>query len=172
MSSNEIEKLTNALYAWEDGLSHLGNCIVQFQRIESVLSCCMAVMVGADEKIGKIVTCEMSFRAKVAVFRALFIHHYQKAQLPDDIIDLISRINWAEQERNSLVHSLWDATDEYPDSIKRQKTMCRKIGLVTDNEHLLANDLDDLSKLYEGISTDILYLTNMHLPNLDFVYSP
>lgn len=159
-----------ALTSWENGLTKLGECIVQFQRIEDVLSLCISAMIGRSRKIGKIVTTEMSYRARVSVYRALFIHHYGSSLLHDDVSELISRLNWAEQERNQLVHSLWDASEEFPETIKRSKAACRKQGLKVDKEHITPEELEDLANLYEGISTDLIYLTEMHLPKIKFKF--
>jgi len=159
LKSKEHKNLVIALASWETGLAKLGECIVQFQRIEEVLSICISSMIGRSRKIGKIVTTEMSYRARVAVFRALFIHHLDADKLHGDILELITRLNWAEQERNSLVHSLWDASEEFPETIMRSKAACRKQGLKVDKEHITPEDLEDLVNLYEGIATDLIYLT-------------
>jgi len=82
----KLEKLTQSLNSWEEGLARLGECIIQFQRIEEVLSICIAAMIGRSRKVGEIVTCEMSFRAKVSVFSALFFHTLGEQSLPDDIV--------------------------------------------------------------------------------------
>jgi len=155
-----------ALISWEQGVGKLGECIVQFQRIEEVLSICISAMVGRTKTIGRIVTAEMSYRAKVSVYRALFIHHSGANPLHEDISDLVRRLTWAEQERNQLVHSLWDASEELPETIKRSKAACRKQGLKVDQEHIAPEDLEDLANLYEGIATDLIYLTELHLPKI------
>ena len=155
-----------SITSWETGIAKLGECIVQFQRIEEVLSACISAMIGRSRKIGKIVTTEMSYRARVALYRALFIHHYGSETLHEDILALIGRLNWAEQERNLLVHSLWDASEEFPETIKRSKAACRKQGLKIDKEHITPEELEDLANLYEGIATDLIYLTELHLSKL------
>ena len=75
MSKKKIEKLALALTSWENGLARLGECMIEFQRIEDALSICISAMIGRNRKIGEIVTCEMSFRAKVSIFSALFLHY-------------------------------------------------------------------------------------------------
>ena len=170
LKSKDAEKLITALISWEEGLGKLGECIVQFQRIEEVLSACISAMIGRSKKIGKIVTTEMSYRARVSVYRALYIHHDGADSLHEDILELISRLNWAEQERNKLVHSLWDASEEFPETIKRSKAACRKQGLKIDKEHITAEELEDLANLFEGIATDLIYLTGYHLPKINIKF--
>ncbi len=166
MRRKEVEKLTQCLHSWEEGLARLGECIVQFQRIEDVLGMCISAMIGRSRKTGEIVTAEMSFRTKVSVYGALFLHTLEKAALPDDVVDLIRRIQWAEQQRNTLVHSLWDASESNPGCIKREKKAIRKRVFSVAEEHLTPDELEDLNRTFEGIVTDLLYLTSLHLPKV------
>ena len=123
-------------------------------------------MIGRSRKVGEIVTSEMSYRAKVSIFAALFLDSLRKEALPDDIIELIKRLHWAEQERNTLVHSLWDASETKPDTIRREKKAIRKRVFGVAEEHFTPDELDDLNKTFEGILTDLFYLTSEHLPRI------
>jgi hypothetical protein len=166
LKSQDHQKLMTALNSWEEGMTKLGECIVKFQTIEEVLSACISAMIGRSRKIGKIVTAEMSYRARVSVYRALFVHHLGCDTLHEDVSELIKRLNWAEQERNSIVHSLWDASEEFPETIKRSKSVCRRQGLRIDEEHITPEEFEDLTNLFEGIVTDLIYLTELHLPRI------
>ena len=167
MRRKKVENAVRALRSWEEGLARFGECIVQFQRIEEALSICISALIGRSRKVGEIVTTEMSFRARVATFGALFLHTLKADKLPDDVIQLVQRLHWAEQERNTLVHSLWDASESQPDSVHRSKKKIRKNGLTEDDEHFTPSDFDDLNRLFEGIVTDLFYLTSLHLPKLE-----
>lgn len=166
MRRKNVEKLAQSLTSWEDGLARLGECVVQFQRIEAALSMCISAMVGRSRKVGEILTSEMSFRARVAIFGALFAHSLKSVTLPDDITELISRLHWAEGQRNTLVHSLWDASESKPDSIRREKRSIRKSKLAVVEEHFTPDDLEELNGLFEGIVTDLFYLSSIHLPKI------
>jgi hypothetical protein len=167
MRRKTVEKMVQSLYSWEDGLARLGECIVQFQRIENALSVCISAMVGRSRKVGEIITAEMSFRARVATFGALFAHSLKSSTLPEDITELISRLHWAEQQRNTLVHSLWDASETKPDSILRKKKAIRKSNLAISEEHFTPDDLEDINRLFEGIVTDLFFLSAEHLPSIE-----
>jgi hypothetical protein len=166
MRRKQMEKLEQVLRSWEEGLARFGECVVQFQRIEEALSICIAAMIGRSRKVGEIVATEMSFRARVATFGALFMHSLRAQKLPKDMVELIQRLYWAEQERNKLVHSLWDASESEPESICRSKQAIRKGGLIRTEEHYTLDDLHDLNQLFEGIVIDLFYLTSEHLPKL------
>jgi hypothetical protein len=166
MTRRKIEKLAQALDSWAEGLTRLGECIVQFQRIEETLSICISAMIGRSRKVGEIVTCEMSFRAKVSVFSALFSHALGDQPLPGDIVELIQRLHWAEQQRNMLAHSLWDASEKRPETIRREKHAIRKRQFAISREHLRPDELDELNRSFAGIETDLFYLTSEHFPRL------
>lgn len=157
MQRKKIDKLVQALTSWEEGLAHLGECVVQFQRIEDALSMCISAMIGRSRKVGEIVTSEMSFRARVSVFGALFVHSLRKASLPDDVVELLQRLHWAEHQRNILVHSLWDATESKPDSIRREKKAIRKriFTVVTREEVVRFYVAYDRRKKGKSTPTDL-----------------
>jgi hypothetical protein len=161
-----IQKLTTALFSWEDALKHLGECVVQFQRIEDTLCLCISAMIGRNRTIGAIVTSEMSFRARVAVYRALFIHHCGDSGLPEDLGDLIKRLYEAEQERNALVHSLWDASEQHPEYVRREKSSCGRKGHSRTVVHHTPEELEDLANCFEGIATDLIGLTQAASPRV------
>ena len=172
MQRSEIEKAVQALSSWEQGMARLGECIVQFQRIENILAVCISAMVGRSRRVGEIITAEMSFRGRVSTFGALFAHCLKADALPEDVTELISRLHWAEQQRNVLVHSLWDASETEPDCIRREKRAIRRSALKVAEEHWTPNELDDLNRLFEGIVTDLMYLTSTHLPNIEKRLNP
>lgn len=163
--SKKILKLTNALLSYENGMKELGVCISNFQMIEEILSSNIARLINRNKTIGKIVSSELSFRAKVSVYRSLLIYHNKNVKLSKDLDELISRIFWAEQERNKLVHSIWDSSENSSETIIRRKTSCKKQGLTIDVENFTEDDLRELSNLYNGIATDIDYLTNLFINN-------
>jgi hypothetical protein len=170
MRRKQIAKLIQALHSWEDSLKHLGECVVQFQRIEDCLSICIGRFIGRNRLVGDIVTAEMSYRAKVSVFSALFQQKLNTASLPSDVTELVGRLHWAEEQRNTLVHSLWDATEANPNSVRREKKAIRKKMFSISAEHHTPEELEDLNRVFEGIITDIIFLTGEHFPNMRPIY--
>jgi len=112
----------------------------------------------------------MSYRAKVSVFGALFQQKLDAETLPADVTELIQRLHWAEEQRNTLAHSLWDASEANPDSVRREKKAIRKKVFSTTTEHLTPEELEDLGRSFEGIITDLIFLTTEHFPNLGPIY--
>lgn len=165
-SKRLIQRWATALLSWEHGLARLGECLVQFQRIEEALSICISALIGGSREVGAIVTSEMSFRAKVAVYSALCHHALRAEQLPEDLRQLVARLHWAEQERNTIAHSLWEASEKLPETIRREKTSSHKGRFTTTVEQVTPEDFQDLGNLFEGIATDLFYLTATHIPKL------
>ncbi len=147
-------------------MEHLGECIAYFQHIDQALNMCITDLVGCSRKVGKILTTEMSFREKVCVYSALCHHALGTQKLPDDLNELVQRLNWAEQERNKMSHSTWDVSDKLPETILRKKTSAKKGLISTMEEHYTPEDLEELRDLFEGIITDLFYLTQKHIPKL------
>ena len=134
-----------------------------FQRIEEVLSRCIIAMLGRD-RTGDIVTAELSFRAKVEVYSALFLYRSQLPKLPEDVAEVLGRVRAAEQRRNTIVHSLWDASIKDPTMIKREKRSVGKSGLSNVLEHIQPSELEDDIKDFENVAEDLWYVTDEHLP--------
>jgi hypothetical protein len=63
-------------------MAQLGEAIAYFQHLEDTMSDCIASLAARDRKVGRIVSSELSFRAKILVFVALFLHRTGLAELP------------------------------------------------------------------------------------------
>lgn len=164
MADENMDDVVASLQAWEVGMSYLAKSIIWFQYIENTLCTCISALSGMDENVGEIVTSEMSFRAKVSILSALSTFRSQADDPHEDIKDLIKRIRWAEQERNRLVHSMWDLNEDKPGTIVREKTAIRKGKHKIAQEDFSPEDLQDLKDLFEGINTDLIYLFSKHYP--------
>jgi hypothetical protein len=103
VSKRTIERWAKSLTSWEHGLARLGECVAHFQRIDEAPNICISALIGRGRKIGEIVTSEMSFRAKIAVYPALCHHALGVEKLPQELRELVARLHWAEQERNTIV---------------------------------------------------------------------
>ena len=167
MTDENMDDVVASLQAWEVGVSYLAKSIIWFQRIENTLCTCISVLSGMNDEIGDIVTSEMSFRAKISILSALALYHSSTDDLHEDIQELIKRIRWAEQERNRLVHSMWDLSEDKPGTILREKASIRKSKHKVAQEDFTPEDLEDLRNLFEGINTDLIYLFSEHYPEFE-----
>jgi len=165
MSKRTSRCLQTTLESWESGLARLGEAIVGFNRIEDALARCIASMIGRDRHLGDILTAELSFRASVVVFEALFLHRSKLPALPAELRDVIARIHEAEQIRNGLVHADWDANPRQPTTIRKTKMSIRaRKGLQKAIEDVAPDDLDELTRTFAGIADDLWYMMQEYLP--------
>jgi hypothetical protein len=155
------------LEVWYSAMSSFGECIVWFQHIEHTLCTCISALAGMTEEIGQIVTSEMSFRVRVTIYSALAQNLAGQDALPEDLAELVKRLRWAEEERNRLVHSVWDLCEENPGTLRREKNALRKNKFKADVENFHPEDFEELQRLFEGICTDLSYLTSEQFPELE-----
>jgi len=165
MDEHEIEEARNSLLAWEEGMARFAESIVWFQRIEHTLSICISVFSSIDEQIGQIITARMSFKNRVDTLAALLSHYSGANGITDDVKELINRLRWAEQERNRLVHSMWELSEENPGQIERTKRTIKKNKHMAEEELYFPADFEELQGLYEGINTDLVFVLSKAYPH-------
>lgn len=165
MDDKELEDITNSLSVWEEGMARFAECIVWFQNIEHTLSICISVLANMDEEVGEVVVSQMSFKARVSTLSGLASHLALDNELNEDVVELFKRVRWAEQERNRLVHSMWELSEEVPGTIDRRKAFIKKNRHRVYEESFVTEDFDEIQKLFEGINTDLVFLLSKHYPD-------
>jgi hypothetical protein len=145
-------------------MAQLGEAIAYFQHLEDTISDCIASLAARDRKVGRIVSSELSFRAKISVFVALFLHRTGLSELPEDMREFIGRLYEAEQRRNTIVHSSWDANLQKPSAIVRRKRACRRNGLLEVREHVEPLVLEEDKETFEGLGKDLWYYMTEYAP--------
>jgi hypothetical protein len=162
MHSKSYKRNLTILESWRDGMMQLGEAIASFQFLEEKISDCIAALIGRDRKIGRIISSELSFRAKVSVFVVLFLHRTTLSKLPDDMRNFVGKLYEAEQRRNTIVHSCWDANFQKPSTIKRRKRVCRRDGFKEIREHVEPLELEENTKAFENLAEDLLFQMNKY----------
>ncbi len=152
------------LESYRDGMAALGEALAYFQHLEDSLACCIAVLTVREKKVGLIVSSELSFRAKVSVFVALFLHRLRLPELPKDMKEFVGRLYEAEQRRNTMVHSCWDANIRNPSAIVRRKRACRRNGLVEVTEDVEPDHIEEDREDFEGLGKDLWYYMHEYAP--------
>jgi hypothetical protein len=165
MNRRALRRVQQTLESWEEGLARLGSVIVAFQRIDESLARAIGSMVARERNVGDIMVTELSFRGRVATFQALFLHRTKFDKLPEHVREVVKRIVTAEQIRNKLVHSDWDANTRKPTTIRRTKSALRgKRGLDRTLEELRPTDLEEIAASFEGIADDVWFVMGQYLP--------
>jgi hypothetical protein len=108
-------------------------------------------LVSNDQRVGQIVTAELSFGNLRALTISLYRERYGEDANYDTLSDLMKRAGELERLRNQITHSVWGAGST-PETVTRIKTTAKeKRGLRFDFEEVSAQDLgrvaDDLKEL-------------------------
>ena len=128
---NGIHGLIQAAEGWRRTTECIGSAVTSFQKIEEAFAICISTLISTDPVLGSIITSEMSFKAKIGVFRSLVIYRLEESELPDEFAAILSRASKAEERRNTLVHSYWDPSSESADHAYRVKVGSRSTKSAT-----------------------------------------
>ena len=88
-------------------LSAIGEIVMWFEDLDEQLSTAIGFLLRGEDEVGRIITAELSFRAKVNLFGALFRHDRPNSERLDYLRELCGACLQIEQKRNQVVHSKW-----------------------------------------------------------------
>lgn len=112
----------------------IGDVIIAFEELDDAISFAISGILNRGDEIGRIVTSQLSFRAKVDMFGALVKRDRPKSILAELIDELCAGCLSVEEERNKIVHSKWRREFDEP-GMRRSKFTARvKHGLKEANE--------------------------------------
>ncbi len=95
----------------------IGRISVEFNLLEFLVRVCIPVLLGTDNDRGTVVSSEMQFRQLLNTFAQLYRRRFpfkkkdfsgpQEGELAE-FTKLVRRIRKVEEERNGVLHSMWD----------------------------------------------------------------
>ena len=119
-----------------DYLQPLGQITANFSEVEADISTLIWSLIGANKRIGQIVTAQLSFPRLLITLSALFKEKCNDEGLRSDLKKLLKRADKINKKRNKFVHSIW-FTNPTTLPIRRVKVIAnRKQGLQTETEDL------------------------------------
>ena len=128
----------------EESLAPLGKVVANFAVLESILSFGIGILIvgnsAAEQRTEQIVTAELTFKGKIALFSSLYQHRFPEREPFEDLKKIRDKLRKASEKRNSLLHSTWLAG-----GVRSAITAKERKGLNFEFE-----DMD--SKKIEGIS--------------------
>ena len=146
-------------------LQALGRITVNIQTLETVLSFITWSLIGPDQKVGMIITSQMSFKRLCNLLGALFRHKVQSPERVEELNDLLRRAATVEQRRNTVIHSTWSTSDEagLPEASRFKITASRKKGLNIQSEGATLDDLNEIAdEMREVIRVLISFMKSNH----------
>lgn len=132
-------------------LVHMGDITVSFAMLEFHIQMLTGSLINEHQRIGQIVTAELSFRALRGLVTSLYRERHGEDADFGTLVDLMKRAQALEEIRNQITHSIWLAGDP-ANTIMRFKTTAReKPGLKFSFEKMgeleFANVASDLQLL-------------------------
>lgn len=132
-------------------LEKIGDITVSFVLLESMIQFFIWSLIGQPQRIGQIITAELSFKNSRAILISLYKERYGEDSDFKIARELMRRAGKIEEKRNQITHSVWAAGKD-ANSITRCKTTAKeKCGLRFKFENVTADDLtkiaDDTKKL-------------------------
>jgi hypothetical protein len=89
--------------------------------LEVAISIFVWQLISNDQRLGQIITAELSFRNLVGILSSIFKYRNNNQELIEELNKLLDRAIQAEEQRNLIIHSNW-AVGSSQDTISRYKT--------------------------------------------------
>lgn len=142
----------------DEVLRALGRVTVNFQFLESQVAICTWTLISPDQRVGQIVTHNLSFSKLCDVFGALVQHRTTDQALIQEMSDFLRRVSELEQRRNAFMHSNWATSEGRPDagSIRLKASMDRKKGWKLGAEDLTPAAINSVADAMGSIGNDLL----------------
>ena len=140
----------------EGHLKSIGDITVSFALLESQLQMLIGSLLNERQRIGQVITAELSFKGLKALLISLYIERHGKED-PDfeKLKGLINRCGQAEEKRNQITHSIWGAGKDV-DHITRIKTTAKeKHGIRFQFENVSSQDLEDFAVEIKSLAYEL-----------------
>lgn len=156
--------------------SHLALSDEHFRAIGRIVAHCEALhmqmqfmvwaLIGAPQRIGQIVTGGTPFKGTVRVLGALVVDRLRShSSLAGEFDQMLRCAEAVEEQRNTVVHSIWGGGGDSPQRIKMRVT--RKGGLVWDDAKCFRpEDLDAIADQTSELAAQLIRWLCMHATEL------
>ncbi|MFZ1289580.1 MAG: hypothetical protein WAR79_05805 [Melioribacteraceae bacterium] len=140
----------------DEHLKCIGDITVSFALLESSVQSLVWSMLNERQRIGQIVTAELSFRNLRSLLISLYIERHGKQDKDfGKLKELVERTASAEDKRNQITHSIWASCKEL-NSITRIKTTAKeKNGFKFQFEDVKLNQLNEIASDIKILTSEI-----------------
>jgi hypothetical protein len=119
----------------------VGETVLWFEELDNQISTAISFLLRRGDDVARIVTCELSFRAKVLLLETLFRSERPESEHLDSLHELCSACFQIEQRRNQVVHSNWRPVVNGVGVTRHKFTARGKHGLREQVESLTLNQV-------------------------------
>ncbi len=130
----------------ESFIKALGLITSRYALLEELIIGSINVMVGGE--CAGILTAGLPFSRLLTMLGALYKQKYNETgdeDYPDILKSLLTQAENAEEERNKIIHSIWQKTPFTDKTIRTKRNISRKKGLKIDTEIVSAQELNDVA---------------------------
>jgi hypothetical protein len=142
-------------------LARIGDITVSFAMLESQIQSFVGSLIYEHQRIGQIITAELSFSNLRALALSLFRERHGEENLDfGRLRDLMKHAGELEAKRNQITHSIWGAGGS-SDSVTRIKTTAKeRHGIRFDFTRMSEADLGNIAVEIKTLAHDVqrLYL--------------
>jgi hypothetical protein len=136
-------------------LTHIGDVTVSFAMLEMQLQGLAHSLLGSEQRLGQIVTAELSFRALRALTVSLFLQRNGQDEHLESFRALIKRAAIAEEQRNQIVHSVWGAGRDAGTITRIKATAKERHGIRFQFEGVSAEQLAAFAQEIKVLAGDL-----------------
>jgi hypothetical protein len=138
-----------------DYLLHIGDMTVSFSLLEYSIQSFVWSLIEEKQRIGQIITAELSFRKLRALLISLYLERYGENSEYSILKGLMDRGATLESRRNQITHSMW-AVGKTPQTVTRIKTTAKEnSGLKFQFEDVQSKELADFVTEIKQLTADI-----------------
>jgi hypothetical protein len=139
----------------EQLLARIGDITVSFALLELTIQSLAGSMLQEHQRIGQIITAELSFQKLRALVTSLYRDRHGEDADFKTLRELMKRAAQLEGERNQITHSIWAAGDS-SETVTRIKTTAKeKRGIQFDFQNVSADDLGAVADEIKTLAEDI-----------------
>jgi hypothetical protein len=135
-------------------LARIGDITVSFALLESTIQSITGSLIR-DQRIGQIITAELSFRRLRALTLALYRERHGEDNDFETLRSFMKRAENLEEQRNQITHSVWAAGDG-ANTVTRIKTTAKeRHGIRFNFTHTTEDDLAAVADGMKVLAEDI-----------------
>lgn len=138
----------------ETHLKCIGDITVSFALLESVIQILVGSLIREHQRIGQIITAELSFKNLRALLISLYLERHGEDEDFNKLRELMKRAAEIEAKRNQITHSIWGAGKD-ADTITRIKTTAKeKHGIRFQFKEVTFDALDTVANEIKQLEGD------------------
>lgn len=147
----------------ESHLKNIGDITVSFAMLESQLQSLIGSLLNERQRIGQIITAELSFKALKALLVSLYIERHGNDDSDfGQLKRLILRCGKIEEKRNQITHSVWGAGSDVNHITRIKTTAKENHGIKFQFEDVSSQSLANIAIEIKILAHD-LFAFYMHL---------